>query len=66
MNRFRILSAIAALCALLVLAVIYGSPYAPAVKPVMDIEDVWAIEDAREEGGVPLWTVREDSGRRGG
>ena len=64
MNRFRILSAIAALCALLVLAVIYGSPYAPAVGPVLDIEDVWAIEDAREESDAPLVTVLENNGMR--
>lgn len=62
MTRLKLLLAIMTLCALLVLVVACGSPYAPVVEPVMDIEDIWAIEDARQESDVPLVTALENSG----
>ena len=64
MNRLKIGAAMAALFAVMAIAVIYGSPYAPGVGPVLDIEDIWAIEDAREESDVPLVTVLENNGMR--
>lgn len=44
-------------------AVIWGSPYAPVVQTApVDIEAVWAIEDAREESVRPLVTALENNG----
>ena len=49
--------------ALLAAAVCAGSPYVPAAqKAPEDIETIWAIEDAREESGVPLVTALEMNG----
>lgn len=55
---------IAALSAAMAAAVVFGSPYAPAVAPVADIETIWAIEDARVEREEPLVTVLELDGMR--
>ena len=64
MKRLKLMTAILAMTALLVCTVALFSPYAPAVGPVLDIEDVWAIEDAREESDAPLVTVLENNGMR--
>ena len=56
MKRLKLLMAILSLTVLLVAVVVWGSPYAPVVQPVMDIEDIWAIEDARVESDAPLVT----------
>ena len=40
MNRLRIGTAMAALFGVMALAVLWGSPYAPAVKPVLEIEEI--------------------------
>ncbi|MBP3522300.1 MAG: CotH kinase family protein [Clostridia bacterium] len=64
MNRLRIGTAMAALFGVMALAVRWGSPYAPAVKPVLEIEEIWAIEDAREESDAPLVTALESNGMR--
>ena len=64
MNRLKIGTAMAALCGVMALAVLWGSPYAPAVKPVPEIEEIWAIEDAREESDTPLVTALESNGMR--
>ena len=64
MNRLKIGTAMAALCGVMTLAVLWGSPYAPAVKPVLEIEEIWAIEDAREESDAPLVTALESNGMR--
>ena len=57
MKRFALLAAMAALAAVIVLTVRFGSPYAPVVAPAPeDIEALWAIEDAREESAYPLVT----------
>ena len=55
--RGRLLLAMLLCMAALVAAVAYGSPYAPVVEPVADIEDIWAIEDARQESETPLVTL---------
>ncbi len=63
MRRFKLLLAIAALSVLLLAAVCLGSPYAAVVKPAPEnIEDLWAIEDMREESWEPLVTALENQG----
>ena len=62
MQRIRLLLAMAALSALMVLAVCLGSPYAPLVGPVADIEEIWEIEDARTESETPLVTRLNNHG----
>ena len=39
----------AALACAIGLTVKYGSTYRPVVEPVREIEEIWALEDAREE-----------------
>lgn len=56
MNRLRLLLLIACLAALLTAAVCFGSPYSPVVDPVCDIEEIWALEDARSCAEAPLVT----------
>lgn len=66
MKRFlklRILLGIALLTGALCAVVFHASPYAPVVEPVMEIEDIWAIEDARTESEAPLVTVLENHGQ---
>jgi len=60
--RGQLLLAMLACAAVLAGAVIYGSPYAPVVEPVTDIEAIWAIEDARTESEGPLVTVLANHG----
>ena len=62
MKRLKLLGAMLALLALIALVIVYASPYAPVVQPVMDIEEIWAIEDTREESETPLVTALELSG----
>lgn len=57
MNKLKLLAWMAALAALMAFAVVVGSPYEPVIGPAADIEDIWAIEDMREESETPL--VRE-------
>ena len=64
MKRISLLLMMAALLAVLAAVVLYGSPYAPVVAPVMAIEEIWEIEDAREESAAPLVTVLENHGMR--
>lgn len=64
MKRIKLLMGMLALTALLVGTVTLFSPYAPVVGPVMDIEDIWAIEDARQESETPLVTRLENDGMR--
>ena len=62
MKRLKLLLGIMAMTALLAGPVALFSPYAPVVQPVMDIEDIWAIEDSRRESDVPLVTRLENHG----
>ncbi|MBQ2989762.1 MAG: CotH kinase family protein [Clostridia bacterium] len=62
MKKLRIVMEIAALAAVLAAAVLLGSPYAPVVQPVREIEEIWAIEDARQESETPLVTRLENNG----
>jgi len=56
MKKLKLLLMMAGFAALITAVVAFGSPYAPVVQPVMEIEEIWAIEDAREESGTPLVT----------
>ncbi len=64
MKRIQLLLMIAALLAVLAGVIVWASPYAPVVAPVMEIEEIWAIEDARVESAAPLVTVLENHGVR--
>lgn len=56
--RLRLLLGMAALLGAAAAAVILASPYAPVAAPApADIEEVWAIEDARQESDGPLVTA---------
>ena len=56
MRKLKLLMGIAAFTALIAAVVAFGSPYAPVVQPVMDIEQIWEIEDSRQESETPLVT----------
>ena len=56
MKKLKLLLMMAGFAALITAVVAFGSPYAPVVQPVMEIEEIWAIEDTREESGMPLVT----------
>ena len=63
MKRIGLLGMIAALAAVLAAAVVYGSAYAPVIEPAKEnIEEMWAIEDARQESERPLVTALENNG----
>ena len=64
MKKLQLLAMIAALFTVLALVVVYTSPYAPVVAPVMEIEEIWAIEDSRLESDGPLVTALENHGMR--
>ena len=65
MKKIKLLLMMAALFAVLAAVVVLGSPYAPVVAPAPeDIEEIWAIEDARRESDKPLLTVLENHGMR--
>ena len=61
--RLRLLLGMAALLGAAAAAVLLASPYAPVVEPCRDIEDIWAIEDAREESDAPLVTALDNNGQ---
>ena len=61
--RLRLLLGMAALLGAAAAAVLLASPYAPVVEPCRDIEDIWAIEDAREESDTPLVTALDNNGQ---
>ena len=66
MKRFlklRILMSIVLLLGVTAAVVVYASPYAPVVEPVMEIEKIWVIEDARTESETPLVTALENHGQ---
>ena len=62
MNRLKLLLGIWGMTGLLVCTVALFSPYAPVVAPVAQIEEIWAIEDARVESDVPLVTCLHNRG----
>ncbi len=61
--KLRILLAMVLLAAMMVGVVYLASPYAPVVLPAPEnIEELWAIEDTREESETPLVTVLTNHG----
>ena len=56
MKRLKLLLGMAALACAIGLTVKYGSAYRPVVEPVREIEEIWTIEDEREESEEPLVT----------
>jgi len=64
LRKVKLLLMMLALCAVMGLTVMLGSPYAPVVAPVTEIETVWAIEDARQESEAPLVTALDNHGAR--
>ena len=61
--KLRILLAMALLAAMMTGVVYLASPYAPVVLPAPEnIEELWAIEDTREESETPLVTALENFG----
>ena len=62
--RGRLLLAMLACTVMLAGVVIYGSPYAPVIGPVAEIEAIWEIEDTRTESEMPLVTALENHGAR--
>ena len=61
--RFRMLLTMAALFAVIICVIAAASPYAPVVEPVREIEEIWAIEDSRQESEAPLVTRLENRGQ---
>ncbi len=61
-NRWKLLTSMALLTACIAVVIAHGSPYAPVVQPVKDIEEIWAIEDTRTESAEPLLTALENNG----
>lgn len=64
MKRLKLLLGMAALACAIGLTVKYGSAYRPVVGPVREIEEIWAIEDEREESEEPLVTRLSATARR--
>ena len=62
MKRLKLLLGMLVMGALLLSTVLFASPYAPVVAPVMEIEEIWAIEDTRVESSTPLVTALENHG----
>ncbi len=63
MKRVRLMMAMLGLAGMVALVVRYASPYAPVVGAAPEnIEDLWAIEGARQESDVPLVTALENHG----
>ena len=60
--RLRILAAIALLLLAMAAVVYAASPYAPVVEGYKEIEEIWEIEDAREESETPLVTKLLNNG----
>lgn len=62
MKKWKLIAAMLALCALMTVTVFLGSAYAPVVGPCREIEELWAIEDEREESAQALVTALENHG----
>jgi len=63
MKRMKLLLAMALLIALMAWVVCLHSPYAPVVEAAPEnVEEIWAIEDARTESEAPLVTALQNHG----
>ena len=61
-GKLRLLLGIILFAGMTLAVVVLASPYAPVVEPCRDIEEIWAIEDARQESEAPLITALEMNG----
>lgn len=61
-GKLRLLLGIVLLAGVTLAVIVLASPYAPVVEPCRDIEEIWAIEDARQESEMPLVTALEMDG----
>ena len=62
MKRLKLLLLMAMMLLLCAGVVFYASPYAPVAGGPVEIEELWAIEDARQESEMPLVTALENFG----
>ena len=62
MKRLELLALMALLVCVMAGVVYAASPYAPVVGGVREIEELWAIEDSRQESEMPLVTALENFG----
>ena len=62
MKKLILLLEMALMLAVIAAVIVLRSPYAPQVEPVREIEELWAIEDARQESETPLVTALENFG----
>lgn len=62
MKRLKLFLMMMVLLSLMAAVVVFRSPYAPVAGGPVDIEVLWAIEDARTESEVPLITQLENHG----
>ena len=61
--KLRILLVMLLLAAMMAAVVVFASPYAPVVLPAPEnIEELWEIEDTREESESPLVTALTNHG----
>ena len=61
--KLRILLVMLLLAAMMAAVVVFASPYAPVVLPAPEnIEELWEIEDTREESETPLVTALTNHG----
>ena len=62
MKKLILLLEMIALLAVIAAVIALRSPYAPNVEPAREMEELWAIEDEREESETPLVTALENFG----
>lgn len=62
MKRFILLLEMALLTLVIAAVIVLRSPYAAPVEPMREIEEIWAIEDARQESETPLVTAMDNFG----
>ncbi len=62
MKRWILLLEMALLLGVIAAVIVLRSPYAPPVEPMREIEEIWAIEDVRQESETPLVTRMENFG----
>ena len=61
-SRLRLVLGMILLAGVTAAVIILASPYSPVVEPVREIEEIWAIEDTRQESETPLVTALEMNG----
>ncbi len=62
LRKMRIAAAVMLLALMIALVVAVASPYRPMVERPVEIEDIWVLEDTRQESEKPLVTALENNG----